>query len=385
MPDPGASTRRPRVLLLIKGLGLGGAERLLVDVVGHRGRTDFDYEVAYVLSGQNALVPAMRAAGVVVHDLGTSGSTDVRWMLRLRRLLAAGRFDILHSHLPYSAAMGRLVALSLPRRRRPALVYTEHSLWNKAAIVTKALNGSTVALDSALFVVSTAARDTLPPRLRARAQVVVHGVDRARFAVVEDADGSLRSTVRGELGVGDGEILVLTVANLRSEKGYDVLLEAARLTVAHGVPARFVSVGRGPLEGSLRRAAAAAGLDGRFELLGPRTDIVRLMAGADVFVLPSHQEGLPVALMEAMSAGLAVVVTAVGGVPGIVTDGVEGFVVTPGRPELLAQALERVASDPALRSRLGDAARVRSEDFDVARAVAVIEAAYSRILEDRTR
>ncbi len=382
MPATGASTVRPRVLLLIKGLGLGGAERLLVDVVSHRGH-EFDYQVAYVLSGQNALVPAMRAAGVVVHDLGASGSTDVRWMLRLRHLLGVGRFDILHFHLPYSAAMGRLVALSLPRRRRPALVYTEHSLWNKAAIVTKALNGSTVALDSALFVVSTAARDALPPRLRARAQVVVHGVDRARFAFVEGADGSLRTTVRGELGVLEGEILALTVANLRAEKGHDVLLEAARLTVAQGVPARFVSVGRGPLEGSLRRAADAAGLDGRFELLGPRTDIVRLMAGADVFVLPSHQEGLPVALMEAMSAGLPVVVTAVGGVPGIVTDGVEGLVVPPGRPELLAQALVLVMSDQPLRSRLAVAARARSEDFDVARAVAVIEAAYAKILEER--
>jgi glycosyltransferase involved in cell wall biosynthesis len=84
-----------------------------------------------------------------------------------------------------------------------------------------------------------------------------------------------------------------------------------------------------------------------------------------------------------MSAGLAVVVTAVGGVPGIVTDGVEGLVVEPGRPELLAEAIATVATDESLRSRLGDAARVRSRDFDVARAVEVIEAAYTRMLKER--
>ena len=194
---------------------------------------------------------------------------------------------------------------------------------------------------------------------------------------------SPRREVRDELGVPDDEILALTVANVRPEKGYDVLLEAARLTGVQGEAVRFVSVGRGELEGSLRAAAEGAGLGGRFQHLGTRTDIVRLMAGADVFVLPSHQEGLPVALMEAMSAGLPVVVTAVGGVPDIVSDGVQGLVVAPGRPDLLAAAVARLAADPSLRARLGEAAQLRSRDFDVARAVETIEAAYIRILKDR--
>jgi len=176
--DAGIAVPRPRVLLLIKGLGLGGAERLLVDVVAARDRERFDYEVAYVLAAQDALVPAMEATGVPVHDLGGSASADLRWTAALRRLLVRGRFDVLHSHLPYTAALGRLVALTLPRRSRPVLVYTEHSLWNKAAVVTKAFNRATVGVDQALVVVSVAARDALPVTLRSRARVVVHGVDR---------------------------------------------------------------------------------------------------------------------------------------------------------------------------------------------------------------
>jgi len=380
MPVSGATDTRPRVLLLIKGLGLGGAERLLVDVVGARDRRRFDYEVAYVLAGQDALVPTMEATGVPVHSLGASASADLRWTVALRRLLVGKPFDVLHAHLPYTAAFGRLVALTVPRSRRPVLVYTEHSLWNKAAVLTKTLNRATVGVDRALLVVSEAARDALPRALRSRARVVVHGVDRTRFAVLPHQREVLRRDVRAELAIADDEMLALTVANLRSEKGYDVLLETARLCGVAGAPVRFVSVGRGPLEAELAEAARAAGLGERLLFLGTRTDTARLMAGADVFVLPSHQEGLPVALMEAMSAGLPVVATTVGGVPDVVTDGVEGLLVPPGRPDLLAQAVRRVAGDPALRSRLAEASLQRSELFDRRNAARAIESVYSELL-----
>ena len=328
-PEPPAA---PRVLLLIKGLGLGGAERLLLDVVRAADAGRVTYEVAFVLAEQTALAPDFVAAGVPVHPLGARSSVDLRWTWALRRLLRRGRFDVLHAHLPYTASFGRLVAMSIPRRRRPALVYTEHSLWDRAAVLTKALNTSTAGADDALLVVSEAARAALPHRLRAGARVVTHGIDRSRFALDAPTRLSTRQAVRAELGVPDTDVVALTVSNVRREKGYDVLLEAARRVAERGSPVRFVTAGRGDLDGELAAAAAEARATGRFTFLGTRTDTARLMTAADIFVLPSHQEGLPVVLMEAMSAGLAVVVTAVGGVPGIVTDGVEGFLVLPATP-----------------------------------------------------
>jgi glycosyltransferase involved in cell wall biosynthesis len=260
------------------------------------------------------------------------------------------------------------------------LVYTEHSLWNKAAVLTKALNRSTVGIDQALVVVSVAARDALPRGLRSRARVVVHGIDRTRFALDLEQRAVLRREVRAELGVPDEEVLALTVANLRSEKGYDVLLEAARRCVAVRAPVRFVAIGRGLPEDEAVVRSQAEGLDGHFSFLGTRTDTARLMAGADVFVLPSHQEGLPVALMEAMSAGLPVVATIVGGVPDVVTDEVEGLLVAPHRPDLLAEAIGRVARDSDLRVRLAVASETRSEVFDVRVATRAIEALYDELL-----
>ncbi len=373
------------MLLLIKGLGLGGAERLLVGLAANRDRLRFDYEVAYVLADQDALVPAMADTGVVVHCLGARATADLRWLPRLRRLMAERRFDLVHSHLPYTASMARLVARTMTPARRPLLVYTEHSLWNRAAVLTRVLNRATVHMDAALFVVSPAARRALPHSLQGDARVIVHGVDVAATTALLEQQAEIRTSVRHELGVADDELLVLNVANLRAEKGLDVLVEAARQLAAVGTGVRFVSVGTGPLEASVRGAIDGAGLHRHFTLLGRRRDTLRLMTGADLFVLPSRQEGMPVALLEAMSVGLPVVATAVGGVPDVVVDGREGLLVDVDAPSALASAVMKLAGDAELRARLGAGARARAQVFDIASAAGSVEACYGELLQDRDR
>jgi len=384
-PSGGVDTsrpgRRPRVLILIKCLGYGGAEQLVVDVVAHRDRESFDYEVAYVLAAENALASFVAATGVTVHSLGAKGDSDLRWMVSLRRLLVSGDFDVVHFHLPYAAALGRLVALSLPRRRRPALVFTVHSKWKSTPPVVRGLNRVGIGFDGRLIAVSDSVIASLPPSARDRATVVVHGMDLTRAAHLRAECDTVRQEVRRELGVADNEILVLAVANLRPEKGYDVLLEAARLVMSHAAPVRFAAVGRGPQREEVTRLRDSLGLGERFLLLGQRSDALRLLAGADVFVLASHFEGLPVALMEATSVGLPIVTTAVGEIPHILTDGVDALVVAPGQPVALAAAVERLAADEDLRRRLGAGALARSELFDITRAVSRIETLYTELLD----
>jgi glycosyltransferase involved in cell wall biosynthesis len=371
------------VLQLIKCLGSGGAERLLVDMARHRDRARFDYEAAYVLAAEDALVPELRDTGVPVHCLGATSNTDLSWMRRLRALLVAGRFDVVHTHLPYTATIGRLVVASLPRGSRPAVVYTEHNMWDRMALALKFLNRATIGLDDRLVMVSEAARRSLPARLRRRAVVVIHGVDlTAAHAAMAERD-SLRSDVRRELGILEGELLALTVANLRIEKAYEILLGAAALTAAGEVPVRFAAVGRGPVRDELIEIHRRLGLGEHFRFLGPRQDVWRLLAGADMFVLPSRHEGMPVAVMEATSMAVPLVLSAVGDLPQLFADGVDALMVAPEQPEALAGAITTLAGDDELRVLLSRASAARSGLFDVTSSTRTIEAIYDELVAAR--
>lgn len=367
---------RIRVLVCIKCLGYGGAERLLVSAAEVRDRARFDYEAAYVLPSKNALVPEMEAAGVPVHCLGSSESNlDLRWAARLRQLLLGRRFDVVHFHLPYTASVGRLVVRSLPAWARPRTVTTEHNVWSSNPVLVRSLNSLTLPFDAAGMAVSDTVRQAMPARHRRRVEVVVHGPSRARLADHE----VWRAQARAELGVGPHEVLVGTVANLRPGKGYDILLRAARALVDRGLPVRFAAVGVGPLEGEVADLHRRLDLGDRFLLLGGRRDAVRVLAGFDIFTLASLSEGFPVSVMEALALGVPMVTTAVGGIPDVVTHGQEGLLVAAGCPDSLTSALAQLVADGPGRARMATAARARGVDFDITAAVRRAEALYVRV------
>jgi glycosyltransferase involved in cell wall biosynthesis len=381
--DQGFSAQTPsgqlRVLLVIKCLGYGGAERLLVDMVAVGDRRRFEYEVAYVLRDLDALVPSVLGGGTPVHALGAAHNADLRWMAALRRVLVEGHYDAVHFHLPYAAALGQLVVASLPRSARPGVVYTEHSLWDREPFVIRALLRASMGKGERLVTVSQASHDALPAPLRRRARTVVHGVDLSRSDSLMARRDDLRADVRAELGVEPGELLFMTVANLRPEKGYQVLLDAARAIADRGLPLRMAAVGRGPLSTTLHARHVELALGDRFQFLGQRDDVLELLAGVDAFVLPSLHEGLPVTLMEATSVGLPIVATSVGGIPQILEDEVDALLVPPGDPGALVEAMTRLASDPELRERLGRRAKLRSSMFDIVEASRTVEDIYLQV------
>ncbi|HET9444494.1 MAG TPA: glycosyltransferase [Acidimicrobiales bacterium] len=373
MTAPGAGGRRLRVLWLIKGLDVGGAERLLVSCAAVADFDRFEYEAAYVIPSRSALVPPLEEAGIVVHCLGRDSHLDLRWAWHLRVLLLRRRYDIVHMHLPYTTLIGSCVVGSLPRRRRPAVVITQHSMWSALSVVTRIPNRFVMRRARARVAVSRMTAASLPRPLRNRAEVIVHGVE-VNDETLTEAD---RAAVRADLGVADGEVLITAVANFRADKGHDVLLAAARRLVDAGVPVRFAVIGHGELEGQVRDLRAELGLEAEVMLLGLRMDAVRIVSASDVFVLASLHEGFPVSLMEALASGVPVVASAVGGVPEAVTDGVEGLVVPPGQPQALAEALERISLDPEGRRAMAEAARRRGGNFDIRRAMDRIEEIYS--------
>ena len=367
-----------RVLWVIKGLGPGGAERLLAAAAHAHHHDRFTIECAFVLPWKDHLVAALEAAGVRTHCLSRR-RTDRRWPLRLARLVRSGEWDVVHIHSPLPGAVARLAARTMPKATRPRLMSTEHNRWETHRLPTRLLNRWTGRWDDIDFAVTDEVRESMGGAAGKRVTTLRHGIDVAGVAAAR----SHRSALRAELGLKPGEIVVVTAANFRPQKDYPGLLRAAGMLADREVPVRIVAIGQGPQEREIRALREEFELHDRVLLTGYRDDAVRVMAACDVFTLASKWEGLPVALMEALALGLPVVATAVGGVAEQMHDGVDALLVPPGDPTALAAALERVVVDPELRARLAAAAAARAPEFDIAATVVVLEEAYTRLTDAR--
>ncbi|HEY4331855.1 MAG TPA: glycosyltransferase, partial [Ilumatobacteraceae bacterium] len=325
-----------RVLWVVKGLGPGGAETLLA-AAARLHDPELTIECAYVLPWKDHLAGALEAAGVRTVCVSRS-RRDPLWPVRLARLVRGGQWDVVHVHSPLPAAVARLAVRSISRAARPALVTTEHNAWSTFRMPTRLLNRWTVRWDDAAIAVSDEARESMSGRALARATTLAHGID---VASVREARQQ-RDQIRTELGLTADEMVVGTVANFREQKDYPNLLAAMRALADRGIVARLVAVGQGPGEAEVRRLVAELRLADRVVLTGFRADATAVMSAADVFVLASRWEGLPVALMEALALGLPVVATAVGGVAEAMDDDIDALLVAPRDPDALADALQRV-------------------------------------------
>jgi glycosyltransferase involved in cell wall biosynthesis len=371
------ANRRTRVLWLSKGLGRGGTERLLVEHAARGDRSTFEYEAAYLLPWKDLLVWELARHGVPAHCLGVRNELDIRWLSRLDHLVHKGRFDVVHVHSPSVAAAARLVLKARPRTRRPAVVYTEHNRWPSYKRATRVANHMTYRMNDATIAVSEDVRASIAPALRPRVRVVVHGVDTARVRPLRGE----RDAVRQELGIAPSDVLAVTVANLRVNKNYPGLLAAAKIVLDRQPAVRFVAAGQGPLAGDIGARRDVLGLGDGFRLLGYRDDATRLIAGADLFVLASDHEGLPVSVMEALVLGVPVVATAVGGLGEAVSDGHDGLLVAPGNAQALADAITRVATDTDLRCTLARNAERSGTRFSARVATATVEDVYRSVLQ----
>src|SRR2546421_994760 len=211
MPHMAIAPKPPiRVLWLTKGLGPGGAERLLVSFAAIADRERFDLRAAYLLPWKDHLVAELAGLGVPAVCLDGRREVDPRWVRRLRKLVRAARIDVVHAHSPLVAALARPALRTLPRRDRPALMGTEHNLWSSHHLATRWANRLTLPLEDVTIAVSGEVRASMPPRLARRTEVVIHGVDVDAIARRrEERDGA-----RAELGLGRDWLVVATVAHL---------------------------------------------------------------------------------------------------------------------------------------------------------------------------
>ena len=358
------------MLVAIKGLGIGGAEKLISESARYWDRQRFAYHVAYALPWKDQLVPDLEAQSVPVHLLSNRRGGFPEVGMTLRRLIGELQADVVHAHLPWMGVAARLAS--------PApIVYTEHNMADSYRAPTRVLNRLTYRRNRAVIAVSDQVAGSLAGYAGPEPVVIPNGVD----VQVSDEDSS---SVRSELDIGDDRPLVVHVGNIRPHKGHANLLAAAALLHERLPNALIVSIGGEKHPGDLervRRAADELGVSESVRFLGRRADAARFLAAADVVVNPSDVEGLPVVLLEAMAVGTPVVATAVGGVPSLIEQEQTGLLVDPGDPDALADAGHRLVTDPELAHLIGAAAReVTTSRYSLEAMVRAQEAVYDELL-----
>lgn len=333
-----------------------------------RGIASCGHEVVGVC-GDGPLVEDVRNAGFRVETLPISRSFALYHHINSYRamvgLFRRERFDVVHVHTPIAALLGRLAAT---HARVSTIVYTAHGFYfhDRMPILKRALF---IALEwiggRFTHVLFTQAEEDAVTARRlglCRTGVVVaigNGVDPARFASLGAPD---RAHMRNVLGVPWETVVVVAVGRLVEEKGYPELIEAMRHVDAELwiVGERLQSDHAGSIDNALQAAKRDGNLRGRIRSLGYRTDVEHILNAADIFALPSHREGMPRSIIEAMFSGLPVVATDIRGSREEVIDGETGILVPVGDKAALSSALHTLASDAMLRSCYGEAGRKRA-------------------------
>ncbi len=343
------------VAVLIESDGPGGAESTVLSLANGLAARGVEVRPAVFSGGEGWLTERLRAAGHRVYLPTLSRPVDPALAYRMSLWARRERLRVLHAHeftmgfyagmagalsgVPHVLTMHGGTSFASAARRRIALGFSAR----RAAAVVGVSDSTCEHLALSLSVP------------RSRVEHIPNGV------LHRPGD---RAATRASLALGDSEQLLLAVGNLYAVKGHAVLVEAAAtLAQQTGLPPwRIAIAGRGDEERALREQIAAAGLHDRLQLLGLRNDIPDLLAAADGWVMPSLSEGLPLALLEAMLAGLPVVASAVGGIPGLIRPGLTGRLVPPASPTALAEALEDMLRHPQQAQREAEQGRMLANE-----------------------
>ncbi|MFQ5822508.1 MAG: glycosyltransferase [bacterium] len=343
------------LLQVVNGLAAGGGELKLLELLKNLGPQKYNIVIASVGQG-GVLEQDFRQLGYPLFIFNKKHRFDVTLIWQLVKLIKRYKVDIVMTTLFYADVIGAIAAwlarvnaviswevFTAPQQRRHSLVYRiVQRNFTKVVSVSEAI-----------------ARIVINERgVPAEKVVTIHyGVDTEKYKINHHLNK------RAELGIGEKEIILGTVARLTEQKGHRYLIEAAPDIIAKFPNVRFVFVGGGPLEYELKRQIQDLGIKNYIIFLGVRKDVVELLNTFDVFVLPSLYEGLPNVVLEAMACGKPIVATSVDGTPEAVIHGETGYLVEPQNPTGLSEAVINLLNQPDQIILFGENSRRRAENY----------------------
>jgi glycosyltransferase involved in cell wall biosynthesis len=345
-----------QVLYLLEGLQSQGCRNTLVCTAGSQiGR-------------------AAAGNGTGIHEVPMAGDLDSGFVFRLRGILRSKRPDLVHVHSRRGADLWSAFAARTTQTRA---VLTRRVDNPEAAWFARAKYG----LYDRTIVISDAIRRIL----------LAHGVPAERIVCIPSAvesrppgkNGYPDEEFRREFGLMPGEKAVGVIAQLIPRKGHRHVIDAAPGVLRHYPNTRFLFFGQGPLQSRLQRRCRMRGIADRVQFVGFRTDLPEILPRLDLVVHPAEMEGLGVSLLQAAAAGVPIVATRVGGIPEIVRDGVNGYLVAAGHTEAMSRATVSLLRDPLKARRFGEAGReIVHANFSIASMVEGNLRVYREVLEE---
>jgi glycosyltransferase involved in cell wall biosynthesis len=382
-----------RILRVIARLNMGGPAIHVSNLAA--GLEPRGYETTLVAGslarGEDSMAFLAERLGIPVLTVPelqreVSPIDDARSVRRMRDIIRELRPHILHTHTAKAGAIARAAALVSGEARPPILVHTFHGHVLKGyfdpvrTVFFKEVERSLARVTDALVAVSPEVRDEL----------VAAGIaPREKFAVIrlgiplEERLGDATADLdyRQLYGIPEQAFVVGWVGRMTDVKDTDAVLEIVGAARAKGLDVALVMVGDGPDRERLEQLAHDLGIARSTFFVGYQPEVAGYYELFDAFLLPSVNEGTPVSAIEALASGTPVVATRVGGVPDVVRDGEDGFLFEPGDTDAAAERLARLASDPALRTTLGESGRERVlERYSVARLVDDVDRLYRSLL-----
>ena len=349
-----------RVLHVQKATGISGSERHLLDLLPALAERGLDVAMVVLADGDGAtFVEALTARGVEAWAVPAGADLSPVLVARLISNIRRWQPDLVHTHLIHADLHGQ-VAARLAGVPALSSVHSSHLFYvrqpyRSVASVPGRLAGRTIAISHHVGRMLTGAGIVRPERLR----VVHYGITVDQWT----STPAERAETRRAFGVEDGEVVIGIASRLFPEKGHDSLIRAVAMARREGHPLRLMIAGNGELSDELQALAKAEGLAEAATFLGFVSDVRGFMAGCDVIAFPTTPrfgEGFGLAALEAQAAGRPVVATRVASLPEVVADGETGLLVDPDDDRALADGLIRLASEAALRKRMGAGARSRT-------------------------
>jgi len=367
-----------KILHIIKSLGRGGAEMLLPETLKIHNTSRFEFHTIYFLPWKNQMVEAIESAGGNVTCF--SASNNIKLLQQYSGVIdycKTNEIDVIHCHLPWAGFLGRLVFA----KTKIPVVYSEHNMQERYHIATKMINQFTFNSQSLALGVSEDVTNSIKKNINPKIPVktLLNGANTDSFL----RDPELGTKIKKELSIPEDALVIGNVAVFRFQKRLVEWLQVFKEIENKNPNVYGIIVGAGPLEKEIKAELTKLNLENKVFFPGLKTDVKPYFSAMDIFMMSSSFEGLPIALLEAMSMECAIVSTDAGGIKEVIRDKRDGLICEVGAWKKLPGLCQVLIEDPEKLSKYKKAARERAvNSFSLKRMVDSLEEIYGSLISN---